>query len=247
MIRFIIVILFVALFLLSCLPYFGVEWLLGKWGNKYRSDLRQLRYVQWAFRFVMWLSGVKVTYLGEENLPEHEAVLFVGNHRGMFDIVSTYSRMKDLTGFISKDNILKVPILPFVMKRLYCLFLNRKDHKEGIKTILKSCDLIRQGISVFIFPEGTRNRNEDNTQLLMMHNGSFKPAQRTGCPIIPVAISNSDQALEKHFPKIKATHLVVRFGEPVLYKDLPEEAKKNIGDHFSAIISDMLKENAPLV
>ena len=247
MIRIVLVVLFVALFLISCLPYFGLEWILGKCFDKRRSDLRQLRYVQWGFKVVMFLSGVKVTFLGDENIPEQEACLFVGNHRGMFDIVSTYSHMKDLTGFISKDNILKVPILPFVMKRLYCLFLNRKDPKEGMKTITKSFDYIRQGVSIFIFPEGTRNKNDDDTQLLMMHNGSFKAAQRTGCPVVPVAISGSDRVLEKQFPKIRASHIVVRYGKPVYYKDLPEDAKKNIGDYFAGIITEMLKENAPLI
>ena len=247
MIRMIIVILFVVLYLITVLPYLGIEWILGRCFSKEKSDLRCLRYVQWAFRVVLFISGVKVTYLGEENIPEGEAVLYAANHRSMFDIVATYSRVPYLTGFISKDNILKVPILPLVMKRLYCLFLNRKDPKEGMKTITASFDLIRKGISIFIFPEGTRNKNDDDTRLQMMHNGSFKAAQRTGCPVIPVAISNADRVLEKQFPKIRPAHIVVRYGAPVYYKDLDAEAKKKIGDHFAALITEMLKENAPLV
>ena len=247
MIRTVIVVVFVVLFLLFSVPYLGVEWVLAKCFDKRKSDLRSLRVVQWAFKAVLFLSGVKVTFIGDENVPRGEAVLYAGNHRGMFDIVSTYSHVPDLTGYISKDNILKVPILPFVMRRLYCLFLNRKDPKEGMKTITASFAYIKQGISIFIFPEGTRNRNSDNTQLLMMHNGSFKAAQRTGCAVVPVAISNSDLVLEKHFPKICPAHIIVRYGKPVCYKDLPDEAKKNIGDYFAAIITDMLKENAQLL
>ncbi|MBQ6468991.1 MAG: 1-acyl-sn-glycerol-3-phosphate acyltransferase [Lachnospiraceae bacterium] len=247
MFRFIIVVLYVALFLLSALPYFGIEWILGRCFDKRKSDLRSLHYVQWGFRVVLFLSGVKVTFLGDENIPKGEPVLYAANHRGMFDIVSTYSHVPDLTGFISKDNLLKVPILPFVMKRIYCLFLNRRDPKEGMKTITASFDYIRQGVSMFIFPEGTRNRNEDSTQLLMMHNGSFKAAQRTGCPVIPVAISNSDLVLEKQFPRIRPAHIVVRFGKPVFFKDIPEDQRKNIGDYFADIISGMLKENAQLL
>ena len=246
MFRFIIVVLYVALFLLVSLPYLGLEWIFARCFDKKKSDLRSLRFVQWGFKTVLFLSGVKVTFIGDENIPADEPVLYAGNHRGMFDIVATYSHVPDLTGYISKDNILKVPILPFVMKRLYCLFLNRKDPKEGMKTITASFGYIRKGISIFIFPEGTRNRNDDNTQLLMMHNGSFKAAQRTGCAVIPVAISNSDLVLEKHFPKIRPAHIIVRYGKPVYYKDLPDDAKKNIGDYFAAIITEMLKENAQL-
>lgn len=246
MLRFIIVVLFVALFLILALPYFGIEWILGRCFDKRRSDLRCLRVVQFAFKTVLFLSGVKVTFIGDENIPKGEAVLYAANHRGMFDIVTAYSHMPDLTGFISKDNLLKVPLLPYIMRRLYCLFLNRKDSREGMKTIIKSFDYMKEGVSIFIFPEGTRNRNDDPTQLRMMHNGSFKAAQRLGCPVVPVAITGSDLILEKHFPKIRAGRIIVRFGKPVYYKDIPEEKRKNVGDYFAGIITEMLKENALL-
>ena len=247
MIRTIFTVLFVVLFLILSLPFFGLEWILGKLGNKRASDIRQLRLVQWAFRVVLFLAGAKVTYLGDENIPKDTGVLYVANHRGIFDIVSAYSHLPDLTGFISKDSVAKVPILSFIMRRLYCLFLNRKDPKEGYKTITESFGLLKKGISVFIFPEGTRNKNDDNTSLNMFHNGSFKAAQRTACPVVPVAISNSDRILEKQFPKLKAGRIIVRFGKPVLYAELSEENKKNIGDHFADVIADMLKENEALL
>ena len=47
------------------------------------------------------------------------------------------------------------------MKRLYCLFINRDDVKEALKTILAGIDHIKNGISMCIFPEGTRNKTDD--------------------------------------------------------------------------------------
>ena len=63
---------------------------------------------------------------------------------------------------------------------------------------------------------------------------------------MPVAITGSDLILEKHFPKIRAGRIIVRFGKPVYYKDIPEEKRKNVGDYFAGIITEMLKENALL-
>lgn len=79
---------------------FFVEWLIGK-VNKDAKDISSLRIVQWAFKVITRLSGVSVTVIGEENIPD-EAVLFIGNHRSYFDIVLTYSRCKRLTGYVAK-------------------------------------------------------------------------------------------------------------------------------------------------
>ena len=245
--RLIIAGIFVVLFLLLAIPGLGIEWIVGLIDRR-AADISQLRIVQWAFRVVMKIAGTRVTYIGNENLPKKgEAVLYAANHRGIFDIVAAYAHMPDLTGFISKDSVRKYPILPWIMKRLYCLFLDRKDNKKGMQTILQSFDVMKKGVSIFIFPEGTRNRHEDPTDLLMFHNGSFKAAQRVGCPVIPVAILGTDACFERQKPLLKSAHVIVHFGKPVLYEDLPEEGKKHIGDHFQAIVREMLKEDAALV
>ena len=135
MIRLIFVILFVALYLIIGIPILFVEWLVSK-KFRYAADISQLRMVQWAFKVILVLSGVHLTVIGEENVPKDTPVLYVGNHRSFFDIIITYARCPRLTGYVAKDSMLKVPLLSLWMKRLYCLFLNRSDVKEGLKTIL---------------------------------------------------------------------------------------------------------------
>ena len=117
--------------------------------------------VQWAFRVIMFICGVKLTVKGDENVPKDEPVLYICNHKSYFDIIITYSRCPNLTGYISKDTLGKVPLLNIWMKRLYCLFLDRKDIKQGLKTILTAIDYVKQGVSMCIFPEGTRNTSEN--------------------------------------------------------------------------------------
>ena len=79
------------------------------------------------------------------------------------------------------------------MKALYCLFLDRKDIKAGLKTILQGIEYIKRGISICIFPEGTRNRTDE---MLPFKEGSMKIAEKTGCPIIPMAITLISAARE---------------------------------------------------
>lgn len=139
--RIIPVALFVILFLIIGIPVLGIEWLIGKISKK-TMDYSSLRIVQWAFKVIVRLAGIELTVIGEENVPD-EPVLFIGNHRSYFDIVITYARCKNLTGYIAKKEMLSIPLLRTWMKRLYCLFLDRENPKEGLKTILQAIDYVK--------------------------------------------------------------------------------------------------------
>ena len=144
MIRLIFVALFVVLFLIIGIPVLGIEWLIGKVSKK-TMDYSSLRLVQWAFNMIIKLAGIELTVIGEENISEGP-VLYIGNHRSFFDIVITYARCKNLTGYIAKKEMLSIPLLRTWMKRLYCLFLDRENPKEGLKTSLQAIDYVKHCI-----------------------------------------------------------------------------------------------------
>ena len=244
MIRLIFVALFVVLFLIIGIPVLGIEWLIGKISKK-TMDYSSLRLVQWAFKMIIKLAGIELTVIGEENISEGP-VLYIGNHRSFFDIVITYARCKNLTGYIAKKEMLSIPLLRTWMKRLYCLFLDRENPKEGLKTILQAIDYVKHGISICIFPEGTRNRNKDELDMLPFHEGSFKIATKANCPIIPIAISNSANIFEAHFPKISPAKVVVEYGKPIYPDELSKEDKRHVGEYTQNVIREMLIKNKTL-
>jgi 1-acyl-sn-glycerol-3-phosphate acyltransferase len=242
--RTILAVVFVFFYLLLGLPVLGVEWIISKF-NKRAADISQLRNVQWAFRCVLFLSGVKVQVNGRENVPKGEAVLYVGNHRSIFDIVATYPQCEDLTGYIAKDSVRKVPVLGLWMKRLYCLFLVRDDMKQGMKVILEAIERVKSGISICIFPEGTRNKDqEDSLSLLPFKEGSFKIATKTGCRIVPMAITGSADVFENHFPWIHKGTITITYGAPIDPKALDKETQKKLGAYCQKAVEDLLREAA---
>ena len=244
MIRFLLVVLFLFLYLLLGIPVLGIEWIIGKF-NKNLSDYQSLRLVQWAFNVILKISGVEVTVIGEENVPD-EPVLFIGNHRSYFDILLTYSRCRRLTGYVAKKEMLRYPLLRDWMKRLYCLFLDRENPKEGLKTILQAIDYEKNGISICIFPEGTRNDGEE-LSMLPFHNGSFKIAEKSGCAIVPMSLNNTVSIFEAHLPFIRKTHVVLEYGKPINMKDMDKETKKHIGEYCQNIIQETINKNQALV
>ena len=238
---------FIFLFLLFGYILLGIFWIYRKI-NPYKADLCQLRIVQRVFKILHTLAGIKLTVIGEENVPTDEPVLYVANHRSMVDIVVTYARCPGLTGFVSKDIVKKVPALRAWMRRLHCEFLNRDDIKEGLKIILSCIDKVKNGISIFIFPEGTRNKNRDDlTDIGEFKDGSFKIASKTGCKIVPVAITGTNRIFEDHIPFIRSSKVIVEYGEPICYKDLSKEDQKRVGAYFQNQIQQMLIKHQSLM
>lgn len=244
MIRFILVVIFLFLYLLLGIPVLGVYWLVGRI-NKEKSDYLALRTVQWGFRSILKISGVDATVIGEENIPD-EPVLFIGNHRSYFDILLTYSRCRRLTGYVAKKEMEKIPLLSTWMKNLYCLFLDRDNMREGLKTILQAIDYVKNGISICIFPEGTRNNGEE-LSMLPFRDGALKIAEKTGCAIIPISMNNTADIFEAHFPRVKKVHVVIEYGKPIYPKELDKETRKHLGIYCHDLIQDTIKKNASLI
>ena len=244
MIRFILCVIVVVGFLILSIPILLVEWIIGKF-NPMAKEISSLRIVQAVFRFILWVAGVKLTVIGEENVPTDVPVLYIGNHRSFFDVPLTYPRCPIRTGYIAKKEMEKVPLLSTWMKRLHCLFLDRNDLKQGLKTILTAIEKVKSGISICIFPEGTRNRTD--APLLEFHAGSLKIAEKAQCPIVPMTIANAEQIFEAHSPCIRKTKVIIEYGEPIETKNLDRTQQKALTSQVVARISETYEKNMKLL
>ena len=222
--RTILVFLYLTLFGIFSLIALPLLWLVGKFNEGLKQRISQ-RIVKSAFGKVLFFSGIKKKVIGVERIPKDESVLFIFNHRGFFDIILAYYTVPVLSSFVSKKEIAKVPGLRLWMRNIKCVFLDRENPREGIKAILKGIENIQRGTSMFISPEGTRNSGEG---LLPFKPGSLKMAEKAGCPIVPVAITNSDKAFENHLPWIKSTQMTIEYGEPIYIHELSKEARAEL-------------------
>ena len=235
-----IAILYVVFFCIISLFVLPFTYLVRK-ADQNKGDYMSLRFVQWGFRTVLFLGAQKITVLGKENIPADRPVFYVGNHRSIFDIIVSYTQVPTLTGYIAKESIAKLPVISIWMKRLYCLFMKRDDLKQSLQVILTSIEYLKKGISICIYPEGTRNKTEEPIQ--PFHAGSFKPAEKTGCPIVPMAITYNKSVFEDHLPRLYRSHIVLRYGAPVETTDLTPEARKKLPGDVQNVIREMYLEN----
>ena len=241
--RLIIDVIAIILFFIFSLVLFPIAWLIGRFSSRAR-DMLLLRTVQGFMKFLLFLSGTHLTIRGKEYIPADAPVLYIINHRSLFDILVTYCTCPGPTGYIAKKEIAKVPVLNLWITQLHGLYIDREDLRQSLKIILRAIEQVKNGISIAIFPEGTRGKDADETQMLPFHEGSFKISQKTGCPVIPVCISHTSRVLEDHFPWVRSADVTVEYLPPVIPGELTGDDKKFMGKYVQGLMQEKLKENA---
>lgn len=244
MIRIFLAVLFLLTFLIISIIIQLIEEIVGLFSKKAKA-VSSLAIVNWAFRVIIFIAGTKLTVIGEENVPKEEPVLYVLNHRGYFDILLTYTRVPRPTGYVAKKEMLKYLTLTKWMKNLYCEFMDRSDLRKGMESINNCAEKIKKGISIAIFPEGTRNKSDE--PLLEFHKGSFKIAEKTGCKIVPVVLNNTSAVFEDQFPRLKKQHVVLEYLPAVDVAVMDREEKKLLCDMVRSQMEETYLKNQKLV
>lgn len=186
-------------------------------------------------------AGTTVDVRGLENIPD-ETVLFAGNHSSLFDLVVTESviPVDKGPGYVAKDSLAKIPGLKGWMELVRCLFLDRSNMKEGLKTIFKGADYLKEGSNMFIFPEGTRSKTGE---LLEFKGASLKMAQKAKVGVVPVAITGTADIFENNPAlSIKPSHVTITFAEPIYIHTLPRPEQKEAVNMVRQTIADIIEE-----
>ena len=237
--RSVLVLGFLFLFLVLMIPMHLILVLIGKFNMDMRYRIGNF-FVYWGFRLELFLSQAKIEIKGVENIPD-EPVLFVSNHRSYFDILVLHTTSTKRPGFVAKNEMEKAPLLSWWMRNIGCLFLDRHDLRSGMQMIKDGAERIKQGRSMVIFPEGTRSDKPD-MEMLSFKEGSLKIAEKADCPVVPVALVDTDQLLEvRPGFDIRKGNVKVIFGEPFYVKDLPKEQKKKAGAYVQDIIKQTIQ------
>jgi len=192
----------------------------------------------WAQAMVK-VTGSKVTVWGAENIPPDRAVLLVSNHQANFDIPLLLGYLEKPKGFIAKVELTKLPIISAWMKKIRCVFIDRKDIRKSLKAINEGIEILKNGHSMVIFPEGTRSRS---SQMGEFKKGSLKMALKAEVPIIPVSINGSYKIMEQSSYLITPAEVKIIVGQPIYIEQLDEKEKNNLAELVRAKIAKNLEE-----
>lgn len=142
---------------------------------------------------VLFIAGIEVKVSGGEELDTSRAYLFMANHQSNLDIPAL---MAGLCGFqlclVAKKNLLRIPVFGWGLRACRMITIDRGSVHDAKSSIEQACQKLKEGISVVVFPEGTRSRDGS---LLPFKRGGFVIAQNTRTPIVPITIKGSRERL----------------------------------------------------
>lgn len=178
-------------------------WLTGDPEFMYRASMS-------FCRFVVRVLGIRVRIDGCENIP-HGACIFASNHASNLDGVILLPAISRRVALFAKKELFRLPVLGAGMRLAGFVSVDRggKQAAAGVATAVKS---LSDGLSVFIFPEGTRS---PDGRLQPFKKGAFAMAMDAGVPVVPVSIAGTHRLLRRGAWIVRPGEVAVRFGAPV--------------------------------
>ena len=156
------------------------------------------------------------------------ACIFVSNHYGLFDPVYPASMTWEAIHFVGKKEIYKMPLIGLLAKGVKMISVNRDGN--DVRGLLDCLKCLKNGEKICIYPEGTRNKGDEN-DMLPFHHGAAMMAIRTKTPITPIVIYKRP----RYF---RCTHILV--GESI---ELSEYYDKKLSDEEVAAIDSRLRQH----
>ncbi|MEM6802105.1 MAG: lysophospholipid acyltransferase family protein [Bacteroidota bacterium] len=161
-----------------------------------------------------WTSVVGLDFVleGEEKIKSGESYMFVCNHVNMLDIPMVGSLLIHPWKSLAKKEIKYIPLLGWIITNI-SIVVDRSSPQSRSNSLLNMVEEIQRGISILVFPEGSRNR--ENVALNKFYHGAFKTAIQAQSPILPMVIYNTRNLQPVHEFRLNPGRGYLRILEPI--------------------------------
>jgi putative phosphoserine phosphatase/1-acylglycerol-3-phosphate O-acyltransferase len=166
------------------------------------------------------IAGIKISVKGESHLWTHRPAVFILNHQSNADFLIAIKLIKKDARGVAKKELQKIPVVGQILEAAGTIFLDRTDKEKSINALKPAVESLKNGISVVIFPEGTRSY--DYT-LGRFKKGAFHLALEAKVPIVPIVLKNAHDVMPRGKGVFNPALVEVIVLEPVLTHDWTKE------------------------
>ncbi len=192
----------------------------------------------WA-RSILAVSGIDVTVRGLAKLDSAKSYIFMSNHQSNFDIPVLLAHLPVQFRWLAKAELFKIPILSRSMRAAGYISINRFDQQSAFKSLEQAAAKIQAGVSVMIFPEGTRSYDG---RIRPFKKGGFVLAINSGVPIVPVVIHGTFPIMPKGSLHINPGAVVLEIQTPIDTAGYSLESKDALIDRVRQVICESFQK-----
>lgn len=193
----------------------------------------------WA-RSILFVSGIHVHVNGLENLNVDGSCILMPNHQSNFDIPVLLGCLPIQFRWLAKSELFKIPIFGRGMRGCGYISIDRSNRKSAFQSLAEAAAKIRNGVSVLIFPEGTRSRDG---RILPFKKGGFVLSVDAGVPIVPIVIFNTWSIMPKDRLRIRTQSVRMDILAPIPTSGYTRKTKDDLMDSVRNTICNAFEEN----
>ena len=158
-------------------------------------ELDRWQHIQKIMKRAIQAGNVELTVTGQENIPDHDGLLLVANHQGMFDVVALVTAWDKILCAVYKIELKDVPLVKQIAASTKSYAMDRDDVRQSLTVIQGCTEQLKAGRNVLIFPEGTRSKL--GNVMGEFHGGSFKAAVKAKADILPFCVIDTYKVLDQ--------------------------------------------------
>ncbi len=206
--------------------YFGVVfllWIVPTWTVvNFISDYRKAgRFTSAALKVLFALIGCRVRVIGKEYMDTPGAKVYAANHTSYFDVLPLMLGLGVPYHFVAKMEVGRMPFIGTFLTKMNHTKFNRSDAGSRLRQMREMEALLREGESIFVFPEGTFTSEEG---LRPFQLGAFKAALAAGAPIVPVSLAGTRRFLRDGTYLPRPTSVTITVSAPIYPRAMSESS-----------------------
>ena len=189
---------------------------------------------------ILVVSRITVSVTGMSNIDRAASYIFMPNHQSNFDIPVLLGHLTVQFRWLAKVELFKIPIFGRAMRKAGYISIDRYNRESAINSLNEAANKIKNGVSVLIFPEGTRSRDG---KIRPFKKGGFVLAIDSGVPIVPVVITGTRSIMTKGKFRINSGHVNMVIHKPIETSAYTRETKEVLMESVRRVMCENYEIN----
>ncbi len=188
----------------------------------------------WA-RLMCWITLVRVSVRGRDNINKGTSYVFVANHQGAYDIFSIYGFLNHNFKWMMKIGLEKIPLVGFACRRAGHIFVDNSSPAAVRRTMADAEQQLKGGMSVVVFPEGSRTLDG---KMHRFKRGAYQLAMEFQLPVVPITIDGAYSVMPRRGAKLpRPGHIILTIHKPIHAPADGHDLQKLMDESYNAIHS----------